>query len=240
MRARTRLSLRKSLARRLARLIQPNVRSTTQRLGNTMKPLICFSLRLTTADGDTACFEGGALRLRRRCSLNSTKLIVTNGLLRRTSRKTGASASRSCVSADVIWHSIGRPSVSTATWRLRPLIFLAASKPRGPPAWVVLTDWLSTTTAVGAASRPSASRAPITRTHTIWVDNPLSRQASNRFCTVVNGGKSLGSSRQGQNARFRSNRAFNISRAHVGLRPRLLERRKQRKNQREFRLRQIA
>ena len=38
----------KSLARRLARLIQPNVRSTTQRLGNTMKPLICLSLRLTT------------------------------------------------------------------------------------------------------------------------------------------------------------------------------------------------
>jgi AraC-like DNA-binding protein len=33
-------------------------------------------------------------------------------------------------------------------------------KPRGPPASVVLTDWLSTTTAVGAASRPSASRAP--------------------------------------------------------------------------------
>jgi hypothetical protein len=38
----------KSLARRLARLIQPNVRSTIQRLGNTMKPLICLSLRWTT------------------------------------------------------------------------------------------------------------------------------------------------------------------------------------------------
>ena len=60
---------------------------------------------------------------------------------------------------------------------LAALGFLAASKPRGPPASVVLTDWLSTTTAVGAASRPSASRAPITRTLTIWVHNPLSRQA---------------------------------------------------------------
>src|SRR5271165_2040407 len=80
-------------------------------------------------------------------------------------------------SRGVTWHSIGRPSVSTAMCRLRPLIFLAASKPRGPPASVVLTNWLSTTTAVGAASQPSASRAPITSTLTIWVHNPLSRQA---------------------------------------------------------------
>ncbi len=36
----------KSLARRLAQLIEPSVRSTTQRFGNTMKPLICLSLRL--------------------------------------------------------------------------------------------------------------------------------------------------------------------------------------------------
>jgi hypothetical protein len=38
------------------------------------------------------------------------------------------------------------------------LIFLAASKPRGPPASVVLTDWLSTTTAVGAASLTGPQR----------------------------------------------------------------------------------
>jgi hypothetical protein len=37
----------KSLARRRARLIQPNVRSTTQRFGNTTNPLICLSVRLT-------------------------------------------------------------------------------------------------------------------------------------------------------------------------------------------------
>src|SRR5271166_4642695 len=60
------------------------------------------------------------------------KLMVTNGLLRRTSRKTGASASRSWVSAGVIWHSIGRPSVSTATWRLRPLIFLGGIEAARP------------------------------------------------------------------------------------------------------------
>jgi hypothetical protein len=38
----------KSLAMRLARLIQPSVHSTTQRFGSTMKPLICLSLRWTT------------------------------------------------------------------------------------------------------------------------------------------------------------------------------------------------
>ena len=40
--------------------------------------------------------------------------------------------------------------------------FLPASNPRGPPASVVLTDWLSITPAVGDASRPSASRAIMT------------------------------------------------------------------------------
>ena len=34
-----------------------------------------------------------------------------------------------------------RPRVSTTIWRLRPLTFLPASKPFGPPASVVLTDW---------------------------------------------------------------------------------------------------
>jgi hypothetical protein len=35
-------------------------------------------------------------------------------------------------------------------WRLRPLIFLAASYPLGPPASAVLTLWLSITAAEGA------------------------------------------------------------------------------------------
>ncbi len=60
---------------------------------------------------------------------------------------------------------------------LAALDFLGGVEPRGPPASVVLTDWLSTMIAVGAPSRPSASRAPITRTQTICVHNPLSRQA---------------------------------------------------------------
>src|SRR5271169_4355149 len=51
------------------------------------------------------------------------------------------------------------PAVSVMMWRLRPLIFLPASKPRGPPLSVVLTDWLSITPAEGLASRPARSRA---------------------------------------------------------------------------------
>ena len=46
--------------------------------------------------------------------------------------------------------------------RLRPLTLLPASKPRGPPASQVLTDWLSIAPAVGLASRPMVSRACIT------------------------------------------------------------------------------
>lgn len=46
---------------------------------------------------------------------------------------------------------------------LAALIFLPASKPRGPPASVVLTDWLSITPADGLASRPATSRACINR-----------------------------------------------------------------------------
>src|SRR5512143_714448 len=50
---------------------------------------------------------------------------------------------------------VGRPRETRM--RARPLIFLPASKPRGPPASVVLIDWLSITPADGLASRPATS-----------------------------------------------------------------------------------
>lgn len=57
-----------------------------------------------------------------------------------------------------------RPApVSTMWCRLRPFIRLSASKPRGPPASVVLTLWLSTIAAEGMASRPTRSRSSMTR-----------------------------------------------------------------------------
>jgi hypothetical protein len=58
---------------------------------------------------------------------------------------------------------------------LAPLIFLAASYPRGPAVSVVLTDWLSMTPAVGLASRPAASRDRITREWLMVCHNPSSR-----------------------------------------------------------------
>ena len=44
-----------------------------------------------------------------------------------------------------------------------PFNLLASVEPARAPASVVLTDWLSITPAVGLASRPSASRAIMTR-----------------------------------------------------------------------------
>jgi len=43
------------------------------------------------------------------------------------------------------------------------LMHFPASNPRGPPASVVFTDWLSITPAVGLASRPTVSRAAATK-----------------------------------------------------------------------------
>jgi len=69
------------------------------------------------------------------------------------------------------------PMVSVRMCRLRPFTFLPASKPRGPPASVVLTDWLSITPALGLASRPAASRTAISRRWLIVCQRPSSRQA---------------------------------------------------------------
>ena len=75
----------KSLARRLARLIQPNVRS----LGQHDEALDLLVIAFDDGDGRYGLLRRRRAAPRRRCSLESTKLIVTNGLLRRTSRKTG-------------------------------------------------------------------------------------------------------------------------------------------------------
>src|SRR5580700_4140297 len=53
----------------------------------------------------------------------------------------------------------GSPRVSTKMCRLRPLTRLCASKLRGPPRSVVLTDWPSMITTDGQASRPAWRRA---------------------------------------------------------------------------------
>jgi hypothetical protein len=52
------------------------------------------------------------------------------------------------------------PKVSTARWRLRPLTFLAASKPRLAQGTVsaARTDWESMIAALGCGLRPAARR----------------------------------------------------------------------------------
>jgi hypothetical protein len=70
-----------------------------------------------------------------------------------------------------------KPAVSVTMWRLRPLTFLAASQPRGPPLSVVLTDWLSMTPADGLASRPAASRVYSNSSKLTLSNTPWSRQA---------------------------------------------------------------
>src|SRR3712207_6904709 len=51
------------------------------------------------------------------------------------------------------------PSVSTATWRLRPFSRFAASQPRGPPLSVVFALWVSTIAAEGGAGSPPGALA---------------------------------------------------------------------------------
>src|ERR1700726_1024782 len=63
---------------------------------------------------------------------------------------TSLAPSRSWTSAGCTSAPTSKPPVSVTMWRLRPLIFLAASYPRGPPLSVVLTDWVSMTPAHGA------------------------------------------------------------------------------------------
>jgi hypothetical protein len=60
---------------------------------------------------------------------------------------------------------------------LAAVIFFAASKLRGPPASVILTDWLSIIPAEGLGSRPAASRACSNSSKLIRSNTPPSRQA---------------------------------------------------------------
>ena len=139
----------KSFDRRLARLIQPSVRSTTQRFGSTIKPFI-FVGSLDDGDGNTARLEGGALGF-----ITLITPVDEGHFHPRALASTAFEQRRESVA---ILHVGGRDlAFDGQTDRvdgemaLAALDFLAASKPRGPPASVVLTDWLSTTTAVGAA-----------------------------------------------------------------------------------------
>jgi hypothetical protein len=90
---------------------------------------------------------------------------------------------------------LGASRACRQVWRLRPLTFFPASYPRGPPASVVFTLWLSITAADGLASRPDRSRSSATKWWFIASHTPASRNAANQPYTVCRGGKYLGSIR---------------------------------------------
>ena len=73
----------------------------------------------------------------------------------------------------------GASEACRQAWRLRPLTFLPASYPRGPPASVVFTLWLSITAADGLASRPDRSRSSMMRWWFTASHTPASRKAAN-------------------------------------------------------------
>src|SRR5712671_4282667 len=69
-----------------------------------------------------------------------------------------------------------KPCVSVTMWRLRPLMRLPASTPRGPPLSVVGALWLSMMPAEGSTLRPRAWRACMTNWALSQRHVPSSRQ----------------------------------------------------------------
>src|SRR5512132_2739537 len=121
----------KSLARRRLRLIQARVRSTTQRRGSNTKPL-AMSDRLTMSivqlpSGTSDCSSFSPAQP------PSAKTWRSHGKALRIELRSEGTPSRSWISAAWTTAPTSSPLVSVRMCRLRPLIFLPASKPRGPP-----------------------------------------------------------------------------------------------------------
>lgn len=85
------------------------------------------------------------------------KDVRSQGKDYRIDARTAGAPSRSWMLALCTMAVTSRPPVSVRIWRLRPLILLPASNPRGPPFSVVLTDRLLITPAEGLAACVSIS-----------------------------------------------------------------------------------
>ncbi len=130
------------------------------------------------------------------------------------------SPSRSGTDASWTRIDIGDPCGSTVMGRLRPLIFLPASDPAGPPLSVVATDWRSIAAAAGSCERPSCSRAGSRRASSIRSKTPVFRHAYSSFVTVRNGGNHFGIARHWHPVPSMNWMALNTSRGSgIGLRP---------------------
>ena len=80
----------------------------------------------------------------------------------RNERNSGTAPCGSWILAGCTWTASRKPSVSVTMWRLRPLMRLPASMPRGPPLSVVGTLWLSMMPTEGTRLRPARWRARAT------------------------------------------------------------------------------
>ena len=142
----------KSLARRRVRPSQAKVRSTTQRRGSSWKPLSrAGARRFRSSKGPIGDRPSNWRRDRR----GRRRHGADRGTHGRTAQREPRRVGPGCWRAPA--RRAGKPCVSVTMWRLRPLMRLAASTPRGPPLSVVGTLWLSMMPADGVARRPSAS-----------------------------------------------------------------------------------
>jgi hypothetical protein len=90
-----------------------------------------------------------------------------------------------------------KPPVSTARWRLVPLIFFPASYPRSRRATISepFTDWESMIAAVGCGVRPAAERTLPRKSSCMRAVEPSASHLPAHQYTVQAGGKSAGSAR---------------------------------------------
>ena len=126
------------MARRRQRLSHAKVRSMTQRRATITKPF-ASSGRLTISIRGPVDFRERVSKLLARVTAVSKQ--VCNSRVART--RQSDDGRRAVPILNIGWVHDGAqskfPCVSVTMWRLRPLILLPASKPRGPPLSVVLT-----------------------------------------------------------------------------------------------------
>ena len=187
-----RAGVRSRWSSRRQRLIQDRVRSTTQRRGRTSNVALPLGLLARSAPSISQALPGDG---------DQPPGVAAVGPHQRDRGEPFPQQRHQAVPAVAVLHA-GRGDqhhqqqsrLSTATCRLRPLIFFPPSNPRRgrPTVSAPLTDWESIT-AAAIGSRPSAiaDRVPQRVEHP--VGDALGAPRSKYQYTVSHGGKSCGS-----------------------------------------------
>ena len=150
---------------------QANVRSMTQRLGNTTNP---FEVRRMISSDQWQ--EVRTHRSRRPAYPASARMIRRRAKSKVARASTHLAVSRSWTFAGWTTQLRASPSVSTSKCCFLPWTFFPASNPRSPAWSYVLTLWLSSTPMRGSDFRP-ARRRTCSRSRAFMVSQvPSSRQ----------------------------------------------------------------